>query len=501
MDVVNQVDLIREVFAYAHRFSGKTFVIHVDHGAVEDTRLGALVKDLVLLHQAGIRVVLVPGARQRIDEVLERYGVPWRREHGVRIATADAIPFIKMAAFDVTNRYLTLLSANNTNAVVGNWVRARGIGVIDGVDYEHAGVVERVQLDLLQATLNQGIIPLFPCIGWSAAGKPYNISSRELAYRIAVTLEADKLFFVTDSLGVDGRGFRLPAGVEAEADTYRISRMDVEEAGEFLALNAPAADASGTTAPTDAAQQHASSARVEFPSTELPISDRPSAAAPSTAAPSTAAPSGAPTPPSGYFDGRDDKLEMVRIAFEATRRTVDRVHIIDGRIDGVLLIEVFSNLGVGTMIHANVYQSIRPMRVEEAGDVHRLMLPLIESGVLIARSEEEIAARYADYVVHETDGRLHGCGALHEYAGGTAEIAAIAVDPAYEAFGIGRKIVQYLIQQARERGLQAVFALTTKTSDWFESLGFRRATVRELPEEKRRRYDTNRNSMILHYKL
>ena len=164
-EIIGQVDLIRQVFAYAHRFRGKTFVIHVDYAAVEDARITALVQDMVLLHQAGIRIVLVPGARQRIDEVLELYNVQWRRERGIRIASADAIPFIKMAAFDVTNRFMTLLSAHNTNAVVGNWVRARGIGVVDGVDFEHAGVVERVQLDLLRTALRQDIIPIFPCIG------------------------------------------------------------------------------------------------------------------------------------------------------------------------------------------------------------------------------------------------------------------------------------------------------------------------------------------------
>ncbi|HKK49164.1 MAG TPA: amino-acid N-acetyltransferase, partial [Alkalispirochaeta sp.] len=107
--IIDQVDLIRQVFSYAHRFRGKTFVIHVDHAAVDDTRVTALVQDIVLLHQAGIRIVLVPGARQRIDEVLRLYHVEWRREDGVRIAGADAIPFIKMAAFDVTNRFMTLL--------------------------------------------------------------------------------------------------------------------------------------------------------------------------------------------------------------------------------------------------------------------------------------------------------------------------------------------------------------------------------------------------------
>ncbi|POR02206.1 hypothetical protein AU468_06340 [Alkalispirochaeta sphaeroplastigenens] len=468
--IIDQVDLIREVFSYAHRFRGKTFVIHVDYGAVDDSRLNGLVQDLVLLHKSGIRILLVPGAKQRIDEVLTRYNIPWRREGGVRIASSEAIPFIKMAAVDVTNRFMTLLSVHHTNAVVGNWVRARGLGVLEGVDYQHAGVVERVQLDLVRQTLEQGIIPIFPCIGWSVSGKPYNISSRELAFRIAVSVEADKLFFITDRMGINGGDFHLPQGVDTAADG-RVSRLSVEEAREFLRLNGihdlelgrPAAGGEGRA---DAA----------------------------------AAPGSAPRP-SGYYEGQREILEYLRLAYLAAGVSVNRVHMVDGRRDGVLLVEVFSNLGVGTMVHANAYQSIRSVRLDEVPKVLSLIRPLADTGVLIARTQEEIEAMYQDFVVHETDGRLHGCGALHSYSTGQGEIAAIAVDPSFEELGIGRKIVLYLISLARERGLRGVFVLTTRTGDWFESIGFVRVSPEELPREKRQRYDVDRKSQVLYLPL
>ncbi len=466
--IIDQVDLIRQVFSYAHRFRGKTFVIHVDHAAVDDTRVTALVQDIVLLHQAGIRIVLVPGARQRIDEVLRLYHVEWRREDGVRIAGADAIPFIKMAAFDVTNRFMTLLSAHNTNAVVGNWVRARGIGVVDGIDYEHAGVVERVQLDLLRTTLRQDLIPIFPCIGWSATGKPYNISSRELAFRIAVSLEAEKLFFITDHMGLNADTVTLPPEIEATSEG-RISRLSVEEARRLLEWNGVSPE-----------ERHPGGAR-----------------APTEVVEGEAPPLASAAQPSGYHEGIRDHLEFLRLAYLAAGAGVARIHIVDGDQEGVTLAEVFSDLGVGTMVHANVYQSIRPMRLEEVGKVHALMQPLADHGVLLARAPEEIASRAEDYVVHETDGRIHGCGALHIYPNEEAEIAALAVDTRYEELGIGRRIVLYLIDRARESNLSAVFVLTTRTSDWFESIGFVRVGVEELPLEKRQRYDVDRNSIVL----
>ena len=213
----------------------------------------------------------------------------------------------------------------------------------------------------------------------------------------------------------------------------------------------------------------------------------------------TAVAAARPAQPSGYHEGLREHLELLRLAYQAAREGVDRVHIVDGDQEGAILAEVFSDLGVGTMVHANVYQSIRPMRVEDVAKVHQLMVPLAEHGVLVARTPDEIAARYGDYVVHETDGRIHGCGALHEYANGEGEIAALAVDPRYEELGIGRRIVLYLMERAREQQLAAVFVLTTRTSDWFESIGFVRVGVHELPAEKRRRYDVDRNSIILRY--
>ena len=435
--IQEQVDLIREVFTYTHRFVGKTFVFHIDYKVIDTPLFAPLMKDLVLLHRAGIQVVLVPGARQRIDEVLTQYDIGWERIRGVRVARPEMMPFIKMAAFDVANTLLTTLSEHRTNAVLGNWVKARAIGVEGGTDFQHAGHVERVQLDLLRNVLDDGLVPIFPCIGWSSSGQPYNISSRELATSISMSLAADKLFFVTSSPGIDAARYELPEGVD-KGRNGRISRMDVAQAKQFLDYNRPA---DGETDYTD--------------------------------------------------------YELVEVAHKAAGQSVNRVHILDGTVEGALLMEIFSTLGVGTMVHANEYQSIRPMETEDIADVHRLMLPLTRQGVLLERSEEDLGRRYEDYVVHETDGTIHGCGALHRYHDGSGEIAGIAVDRAFEHLGIGQKLVSYLVDRARSLGLPRVFVLTTQTSDWFERIGFKKVPVDRLPEERRAGYDPERNSRVL----
>ena len=428
-----QVDLIREVFLYAHRFNGRIFVIHVDDTVVDAPYLAGLVKDLVLLRRAGIRIILVAGAKRRIDDVLRRYGVPWRVEGGFRVATAEAMPFVKMAAFDVANQLMTQLSAYGANAVIGNWVRARSMGVHDGIDYEHAGEVESIKLDLLHSSLSQDAIPIFPCIGWNAQGHPYNLSSQELATRLSIEIRAEKLFFIGGTAGINADDFTLPPDLEINADG-RVARLTVEEGRQFLKMN---------------------------PASRLP-----------------------------------EVVQLVEHACRAGEAAVSRIHIVDGRTDGVVLKEIFSSIGVGTMIYANVYQSIRRMRFSDVPEVFRIVEPLVQSGHLIARTEEDLAGNHEDYFVYEMDEAIHGCVALHDLGEGTGELAALAVDRPFEELGVARKLVNFIKEEAGRQGFTRLVALTTRASDWFLKQGFVPGSLEDLPPMKRHSYDFGRRSRV-----
>jgi amino-acid N-acetyltransferase len=175
---------------------------------------------------------------------------------------------------------------------------------------------------------------------------------------------------------------------------------------------------------------------------------------------------------------------------------VDRVHIIDGREEGAVLNELFSNLGVGTMVYADEYESIRPFHSRDLPDLLRLMEPLMRQGILIRRGADQIQEKKDDYSVYEIDGSVHACGALHDWGEGQGEIAAVATDPLYADMGLGRRVVGCLIEKARKKNLRRVFVLTTHTQDWFEALGFSEAAVESLPERKRRAYDHARRSKV-----
>jgi len=135
------IQTIREVFGYLRRYRDQVFVIKIDDTLLSLPLFPLLIRDIVLLHQTGIRIVLAPGAKQSIDTVLQKYRIRTRTLDGVRITTPDAMPLVKLGASNVSNALLSLLAENEAHGVVGNWVRARAIGVRDGVDYKQTGQV------------------------------------------------------------------------------------------------------------------------------------------------------------------------------------------------------------------------------------------------------------------------------------------------------------------------------------------------------------------------
>jgi amino-acid N-acetyltransferase len=345
-----------------------------------------------------------------------------------------------MAAFHVATRFMTFLSASRVDAAIGNFIRARGLGVVNGLDMEHTGTVDKILTGSIERLLREGMAPILPCIGYSPAGKPYNVPSDGIALAVSSALGAVKLFIVSLSGGLSAEKLRIPPGIEV-GENGRIIQLRPAEAEAVLEANSNAE--SGNRDESSAAQ-----------------------------------------------------LRELHLALRASRAGVERVHIISGREEGSVLRELFSNLGSGTMIYADEYESIRPLHNRDIPDVLRLMEPLMQKDILVRRTAEQIQEKKGDYVVFEIDSSVHACGALHDWGEGQAEIAAIATDPLYADMGLGRRIVGCLKERAEKLGFRRVFALTTTTHDWFEFLGFRETAVETLPERKRRVYNQNRKSKV-----
>jgi amino-acid N-acetyltransferase len=187
-------------------------------------------------------------------------------------------------------------------------------------------------------------------------------------------------------------------------------------------------------------------------------------------------------------------------AVRAARDGVPRVHIIDGRVEEGLLAEVFSNEGIGTLIHANEYQAIRKAHRKDARAIFGLIQAGIESDELLRRSRSEIERQVDDFFVFEVDRSAAACMAVHLYPEDKkAEMACVCVDPRYENQGIGAKLMQYAEAQSRERGAQTLFCLSTQAVNYFvQKGGFQLGTPDDLPPARRERYErSGRRSQVL----
>lgn len=195
-----------------------------------------------------------------------------------------------------------------------------------------------------------------------------------------------------------------------------------------------------------------------------------------------------------------DSVSKAQHAAAACRAGVERVHIINGHEDDGLLAEVFSNEGIGTLIHANEYQQIRPAKKADLHAIVALTRMGVEAGELMQRSRATIEKTLGDYYIFEIDRNPVACVALHVDAeSATGELAHLYVSPLHEHQGIGRKLVQFVESRARELGLARLFALSTQAFTYFQSkAGFVEAVPDDLPPGRRERYErSGRRSKVL----
>jgi amino-acid N-acetyltransferase len=197
-------------------------------------------------------------------------------------------------------------------------------------------------------------------------------------------------------------------------------------------------------------------------------------------------------------------LSKFEHAVRAVRGGVPRAHIIDGRVEEGLLAEVFSNEGIGTLVHANEYQAIRQAHRKDAPAIVQLIQEGVENDELVRRSRKEIERQIDDFFVFEVDRNVVACAAVHPYPEeGKAELACVCVSARHENQGIGAKLIQYAEGRARGLGVKVLFCLSTQAFNYFQQKGgFSAGTPDDLPPARRERYDrSGRRSLVLLKKL
>ena len=199
-----------------------------------------------------------------------------------------------------------------------------------------------------------------------------------------------------------------------------------------------------------------------------------------------------------------DMLSKAQYSAAACRAGVPRIHVINGTVEEGLLAEVFSNEGAGTLISANEYQHIRPAKKKDVRAIQLLTEQAVEADELVKRTRVTIEKSLADYSIFEIDKQPVACVALHVYPEQRqGELACLYVSPSHENQGIGRKLIQFVENKAREQNLDELLALSTQAFTYFQFKGgFAEGTPDDLPPARRERYDqSGRHSKILVKKL
>ncbi len=463
------VPWFRAVAPYIHAYRGKTFVVGMAGELIAAGKLNNFVQDLAILHAMGIKLVLVYGFRPQVNEQLAAKGQISRFSQGKRITDAVALDCAQEAAgqlrFEIEAAFSQGLPntpmANATVRVVsGNFLIARPVGIVDGVDFMHSGVVRRVDAKSIRGALDIGALVLLSPFGFSPTGEAFNLTMEDVATTAAIALQADKLLFLTE----------IP-GIHEHPLAVALRRPPPEGAGELgngALLTQQACDAADS--PID---------------TELALAD---ARRLLTALPSPSQPT--------------DLAFYLQHCVRACESGVERSHILPFAVDGAILQEVFTHDGIGTMVVDEKLETLHEATADDVGRILQLIEPFERDGTLARRERNEIEREIANYTVIEHDGIIFGCAALYPYPERrTGELAALTVSPQVQGQGDGERILKRIEQRARGLGLESIFVLTTRTMHWFIKRGFAQADPDWLPDARKRKYNWDRRSQVLVKKL
>ena len=442
------VSWFRSVAPYIHAFGGRTFVIAFGGEVVDDSQFVSLSHDLNLLASLEVRLVLVHGSRPQIESRLRRANLKTKMASGLRVTDDNAMEIVKEANGAIRVEIEALLSMGLVNSPMagsdirvasGNFVTAKPLGVIKGVDLQHTGEVRKVDAIGVQKRLDDGEMVLLSPLGYSPTGEAFNLSLEDVAVSTAIALDADKLIFLMDSPGVHNARGEL------------LREMTAQKAKNLLhhvKKNHPGKETATTPKITE------------------------------------------------------DEAYYLPAAIRACEHGVARTHLICRHTDGAILQELFTHDGIGTMVTEMPLESMRQAEIGDVGALLQLIEPLEAEGVLVRRGRERLEMEIDQFYIMEHDGRVIGCAALYPFIEEkTAEFACLAIHPSYRGGGRGDRLFHFCEEQAREQSLKSIFCLTTRTEHWFLERGFLERSVSDLPAEKQKIYNLQRRSKVFVKKL
>lgn len=429
------VEGLRHTVPYINAHHGKTFVILLTGAVLKSNNYSSIINDIGLLYSLGIKLIIVNGARNQIDESLKKHNIEPKYHKNMRITDTETLDIIKQITglLQLNITASLSMSLNNTplqgahiSVVSGNFVIAQPLGVEDGVDYCHTGKIRRINKKAISEQLERGSMVLLGPVGVSVTGESFNLASEDIAAEVAIRLKADKLISFCDEQGVlDEKGHVITDLYPNDVDSYILQK---EKQGKHLSSEA----------------------------------------------------------------------RFLRAASKACRSGVRRSHLVSYLIDGSILQELFSRDGIGTQVAMEHSEQIRLATINDIGGILELIRPLEEQGILVRRSREQLEIEINKFIIIERDNMTIGCAALYPYPEEKmGEMACVAIHPDYRNSSRGDLLIQKIEERANNLGLEKIFVLTTHSIHWFREKGFNPAVVDDLPIKKKQLYNYQRNSKIL----
>ena len=239
MDINSEgyIKFFRQSSPYIHAHRGRTFIIMLPGEALDSDNFSNIVSDIALLSSLGVRLVLVHGARPQINANLGSRALETDFHNGYRITSRDSLSTVIEAVGSLRMKLEAQLSMGLVNSpmhgarirvVGGNFVTARPLGVVDGIDFQHTGEVRRIDRKAINQQLNDGYLVLLSCMGFSPTGEVFNLPVEEVATHTAIALKAEKLIMFCSKVGI-GDGEKL---IQTMRPSEARSRLRENTSGE-----------------------------------------------------------------------------------------------------------------------------------------------------------------------------------------------------------------------------------------------------------------------------
>jgi acetylglutamate kinase len=293
-NAMNVANVLTEALPYIQRFTGKTIVVKFGGNAMVDEALqNSFARDIVLMKLVGMNPIIVHGGGPQIGALLDRLNIKSRFVDGMRVTDSATMDVVEMVLGGTVNKQIVTLINNNGGKAIGltgkdgQLIQAKKLSIThtspeqmnasEIIDIGHVGVVNKINVNVIDMLINSDFIPVIAPIGVGDDGASYNINADLVAGKIAEVLQAEKLILLTNVSGLQDKKGEVLTGLT----TQQVDSL-IED---------------GT-----------------------------------------------------IYGGM---LPKIGCALDAVKSGVASAHIIDGRVAHAVLLEVFTNEGVGTLISNN----------------------------------------------------------------------------------------------------------------------------------------------------